>query len=152
MNTPAHQAAGLGSGLVQHLQPALHHKVQNFSGETWSTMSVFHFRFTFLLPAGPVAVVSSKACILLQHQGCHHRQLLARARALALTAQPINPHQPKPMPAKHQISHPFPQCPLFRTHSSIIWRKDTKNLSRLWESIFNTMPLPTVSCWPFIPF
>lgn len=39
---------------------------------------------------------------------------------LALTAQPVNPHQPKPMPAKHQISHPFPQCPLFCTHSSII--------------------------------
>lgn len=59
MNTPAHQAAGLGSGLVQHLQPALHHEVQNFSGETWSTTPVFHFRFTFLLPAGPVGVVSS---------------------------------------------------------------------------------------------
>ena len=64
-------------------------------------------------------------------------------KQLALTT--VNPCHSKRMPAEHQISDPFPQCPLFCTHGSIIWGRDIKNLSRLWDSIFMTMPLPAAS-------
>lgn len=82
---------------------------------------------------------------LWRHVSCYCIKAVTEAscwqepKQLALTAQPVNPRHSKP-PPEHQISHPFPQRPLFRTHHSISWGKDIKNLSRLWDSIFNTTP------------
>lgn len=69
VKTPASQAAGLGSIPDQHLQPVIHPALQgegqNASGGTWSTRSVLHLRFIYLLPVGPLYLVSSEGLYLV---------------------------------------------------------------------------------------
>lgn len=142
MNTPAHQAAGPGSGLGQRLQPAtrstellrwdLEHKVSiSFQVHLPSSCRFSELEGLYLVTASRLSPQAAAGKSPSDSHSLHSLLTL------------ISPNQCQ----RNTKSHPhFHNASiLLYTHSSITWGKDTKNLSSLRDSIFNSTPLPTAS-------